>query len=144
MKKNNRKFKGESGLKALPGRNGFSRGKHSCFKKEPESKNQVSLFYAIIPTELLRCAEISMHARLLYALLHSYSKQKTWRRLPNKTFVPSTFVSQKTLSEKMNCSVRSIFTWQRELSDAGWVKVVRRGLGKTNRTYLNYRKTKKI
>ncbi len=118
---------------------GFNREKRSRIKKKRESKSHSRIFYAIIPTELIRCAEVSRGARLLYGLVHSYSKQKVWLDSPKGIRRPFAYVSKKRLAKNMNCSSRSIYTWLKELSAAGWVEIRRRKVKETNKIYLNCR-----
>jgi hypothetical protein len=141
MRKKATKFKRECLAKALLRRRQTSGKNRFGIGKKAESKQHAGVFYyAIIPRDLLRCPGISPQARLLYALLHSYSMQKKWEKKGSIKKIPNTIVSQKTLSEDMNCSVRSIYTWQKELSNGGWIEVKQRGFNMTNIVYLNDKK----
>lgn len=78
-------------------------------------------YFAQIPTELIRCSEISRGARLTYGVYHSYAQEK---RLMEK---PRTFVSQKTLARDLGCVVSTVSKWTKELKAEGWIKIFRRG-----------------
>jgi hypothetical protein len=75
---------------------------------------------------LLRNTEVSHSARYLYILLMS--------RCFSREF---SYPGETTLSKEMGVSEVSIISYKKELEDKGWIKVKRRGQGKTNLYFLD-------
>lgn len=81
--------------------------------------------FTAVPNVVLVDAELSVQSRLTYAMLRYYAWQSE-----------DCWPGQKTLSGLLGCSERSLRVYVQELSEAGWVRVERRGLGRTNRYVL--------
>jgi len=94
------------------------------------------IYFGKVPLELLRDPKVKLQAKAIYALMHSYSQPK---RLISK---PKTFVSQKRLAKDVGLSDEQIRYWLKKLEESGWLKVLRRGLNKTN-YYILYAKKRK-
>ena len=91
-------------------------------------------YHCEIPQDLARDSEISRDARLLWGIYHSYSQKK------QKAYDPSTFVGQGTLCQVMGARRDAIYRWTKELREAGWLDVERRGLNKPNLITLYWQK----
>ena len=74
-----------------------------------------------VPNFILTNKELSVGAKLYYAMLLKYAREKDY-----------CFPGQHTLAEDMGSSERSVRTYQKELEDAGFLEVTQRGLGKTS------------
>lgn len=79
-----------------------------------------------LPRGVLRDAEISLAARLTYALLLDFY----WE-------VRGCFPGRAKLSERAGCSIQSMDLYLAELKRRGWISVRQRGLGKTNKYTLH-------
>ncbi len=88
------------------------------FEDEVEAKG-----FTQISNVLLKDPNISMQAKTMYALLKSYAWQD-----------PHCFPGQKRLSDDTGLHRSTIGKLTRELHDAGYIKVIRRGL--TRRTCI--------
>ncbi len=86
--------------------------------------------YTLIPNYVLYNKLVPGRAKLVYAVLLSYA----WG---NKD---SSFPGQERLSKECGCSPRSIWTAIKELEEAHFITIVRRGLGKTNLYVLHFRR----
>ena len=74
-----------------------------------------------VPNFILTNKELSVGAKLYYAMLLKYAREKDY-----------CFPGQQTLAEDMGSSERSVRTYQKELEDAKFLEVIQRGLGKTS------------
>jgi hypothetical protein len=74
-----------------------------------------------VPNFILTNKELSVGAKLYYAMLLKYAREKDY-----------CFPGQQTLAEDMGSSERSVRTYQKELEDAKFLEVTQRGLGKTS------------
>src|SRR5215216_4789080 len=74
-----------------------------------------------VPNFILTNTELSVGAKLYYAMLLKYAREKDY-----------CFPGQQTLADDMGSSQRSVRTYQKELEDAGFLEVTQRGLGKTS------------
>ena len=74
-----------------------------------------------VPNFILTNKQLSVGAKLYYAMLLKYAREKDY-----------CFPGQQTLAEDMGSSERSVRTYQKELEDAEVLEVTQRGLGKTN------------
>ncbi len=74
-----------------------------------------------VPNVILKSTDLSVGAKLMYALLLSYAWQKE-----------SCFPGQETLATDMGVSKRSVVTFIKELDRSGFLSVKRQGLGKVN------------
>ena len=81
-----------------------------------------------VPNFILTKKELSVGAKLAYAMLLKYAREKDY-----------CFPGQQTLAEDIGSSERSVRTYQKELEDVGFLEVVRRGLGKTSIYKLDLR-----
>ena len=79
-----------------------------------------------VPNFILVSARVSVGAKLTYAMLLKYAWQ-------NDYCSPG----QEKLAEDMGAGKRSVVRWIKELEDADFLKVKRRGLGKSNLYELN-------
>lgn len=86
--------------------------------------------YTLIPNYVLHNGQLSGRAKLVYSLLLSYA----WG---NKD---SSFPGQEKLADECGSSPRSVWSAVRELEKAGFITVIRRGLGKTNLYILHFKK----
>lgn len=74
-----------------------------------------------VPNVILRDEKLSLGAKMVYAMLLSYAWQKD-----------SCFPGQERLAQDIGICKRSVVSFMRELTKAGYVEKRRRGLGKTN------------
>ncbi len=74
-----------------------------------------------VPNVILKSPELSVGAKLAYAMLLSYAWQKE-----------KCFPGQETLADNMGVSKRSVVSFIKELRAAGYVTVKRQGLGQVN------------
>lgn len=74
-----------------------------------------------VPNVVLRNPELSMGAKLAYAVLLSYAWQDK-----------SCFPGQARMARDMGCTEKSVRAHLKELQDTGIVSVRRRGQGRTN------------
>ena len=81
-----------------------------------------------VPNFMLRSAELSVGAKITYAMFLSYA----WHN-------DCCFPGQATLAEDIGVSRQSVNGFIRELERAGFVGVKRRGLGKTNLYTVKFR-----
>ncbi len=79
-----------------------------------------------VPNAILKSSKLSPGAKLTYTLLLSYA----WHN-------DSCFPGQERLAEDMGISRRSANTHIKELSDKGFIKVTRQGMGKPNLYEVN-------
>src|SRR5436853_7182190 len=73
-----------------------------------------------VPNFLLTNKDLSVGAKLYYAMLLKYAREKDY-----------CFPGQQTLDEDIGSSERSVRTYQKELEDAGFLEVVHPGHGKS-------------
>src|SRR4030088_3511046 len=89
----------------------------------------VSLYgFTQVPNFILTNKDLSVGAKLYYAMLLKYAREKDY-----------CFPGQQTLAEHIGSSERSVRTYQKELEDVGFLEVVQRGLGKTSIYKLDLR-----
>ena len=81
-----------------------------------------------VPNFILSNKKLSVGAKLYYAMLLKYAREKDY-----------CFPGQQTLAEDIGASERSVRTYQKELEDAGFIEVTQRGLGKTSVYKLDVR-----
>ena len=81
-----------------------------------------------VPNHVLESDKISPGAKLTYAMLLKYAWQNDY-----------CFPGQDRLAKDMGGGVRSIVRYVQELEAVGFVRIVRRGLGKPNIYELNLR-----
>ncbi|MGD9670790.1 MAG: helix-turn-helix domain-containing protein [Hyphomicrobiaceae bacterium] len=74
-----------------------------------------------VPNVILKSADLSVGAKLAYAMLLSYAWQND-----------HCFPGQETLAEDMGVSKRSVVSFIKELTKSGHVTVKRQGLGHVN------------
>ena len=79
-----------------------------------------------VPNHVLESDKISPGAKLTYAMLLKYAWQNDY-----------CFPGQERLAKDMGGGVRSIVRYVQELESVGFVRIVRRGLGKPNIYELN-------
>jgi hypothetical protein len=79
-----------------------------------------------VPNFLLTNTDLSVGAKLLYAMLLKYA----WND-------GGCFPGQQKLARDMGAGERSVRTYQKELEDQNFLQVTQRGLGKTNLYRLN-------
>jgi len=79
-----------------------------------------------VPNFILVSAKISVGAKMTYAMLLKYAWQND-----------HCFPGQETLADDMGAGKRSVVRWIKELETADFLKVKRRGLGKSNLYELN-------
>src|ERR1700675_3083479 len=88
--------------------------------------------FTMVPNHVLDNPIISVGAKLTYAMLLKYAWQNNY-----------CFPGQERLAKDMGGGVRSVVRYIQELEGAGFVKVIRKGLGKPNMYELNLRVQKK-
>ena len=81
-----------------------------------------------VPNFILTNKGLSVGAKLYYAMLLKYAREKDY-----------CFPGQQTLAEDMGSSERSVRTYQKELEDVGFLEVTQRGLGRTSLYKLDLR-----
>ena len=74
-----------------------------------------------VPNFILESKEISVGAKLIYAMLLKYARE-----------LEECFPGQKRLADDMGSSERSVRTWLKELETAGLVSIKQRGQGRPN------------
>jgi DNA-binding transcriptional ArsR family regulator len=74
---------------------------------------------------VLRSAQLDATAKVAYALLRDYARQER-----------SAFPGMLTLAARVPTTRRSLYYYLRKLTDAGLVTIEHRGLGKTNRYWI--------
>jgi Helix-turn-helix domain len=74
-----------------------------------------------VPNFILTNKDLSVGAKLYYAMLLKYAREKDY-----------CFPGQQTLATDMGSSERSVRTYQKELEDTGFLEVTQRGLGRTS------------
>lgn len=79
-----------------------------------------------VPNSVLRSPKLSAGAKLTYAMLLSYAWQNDF-----------CFPGQDTLAKDMGAGTRSIVRYVRELEDAEFLTIKKRGQGKVNIYELN-------
>ncbi|MEL6568295.1 MAG: helix-turn-helix domain-containing protein [Pseudomonadota bacterium] len=77
--------------------------------------------YTQVPNAILASKQLSDAAKIAYALLLSYAWQNDY-----------CFPGQAAMGERWGKSERSVRTALKELETAGYLKVTRQGLGRTN------------
>jgi len=102
-------------------------------KAEQDASRQVRgirPFYAQVPTALLRSSRLKPQAKALYALIHSYCKQKDLQNHPTAT------ISIKTMEKDFNLSDVSIRIHLNSLKKEGWIDWKRQGRMRPNKYSL--------
>lgn len=79
-----------------------------------------------VPNFILVSEKVSVGAKLTYAMLLKYAWQDDY-----------CFPGQEKLAEDMGVGKRSVVRWIKELEEADFLSVQRRGLGKSNLYELN-------
>ena len=85
-----------------------------------------------VPNFILTNKDLSVGAKLYYAMLLKYAREKDY-----------CFPGQETLAEDTGSGERSLRRYQEELEKAGFLEVTQRGLGKTNFYKLDLRVERK-
>ncbi|MEO1703621.1 MAG: helix-turn-helix domain-containing protein [Pseudomonadota bacterium] len=85
-----------------------------------------------VPNFILVSEKVSVGAKLTYAMLLKYAWQDDY-----------CFPGQETLASDMGVGKRSVVRWIKELEEADFLNVQRRGLGKSNLYELNLTARKK-
>ena len=81
-----------------------------------------------VPNFILTNKNLSVGAKLYYAMLLKYAREKD-----------HCYPGQETIATDMGTTDRSVRTYQNELEEAGFLEVTQRGLGKTNYYKLDLR-----
>ena len=87
--------------------------------------------FAAVPYLVLRDGQLSIGARLAYAILLMYAWQEG-----------ACFAGQEKMSNDMDVSERQLRRYLQELEDAGYIRIKRQGLNKPNLYYILDVKTK--
>ena len=74
-----------------------------------------------VPNFILESDQISIGAKLTYAMMLKYAREKD-----------DCFPGQQTLAEDMGSSERSVRSWLKELEESGLISIERRGQGRPN------------
>lgn len=82
--------------------------------------------YTSVPNHVLVSTKISPGAKFAYTMLLKYAWEKDF-----------CFPGQETLAKDMGSGVRSVVRYMQELEKAGFLKIVRRGQGKSNLYEMN-------
>ena len=77
--------------------------------------------FTMVPNFILTNADLSVGAKLAYAMLLKYAWADN-----------AVYPGQQTLADDMGAGERSVRTYLKELEDAKLLEVTQRGLGKTN------------
>jgi len=77
--------------------------------------------FTMVPNFILTNAQLSVGAKLAYAMLLKYAWADN-----------AVYPGQQTLARDMGAGERSVRTYLKELEDAKLLEVTQRGLGKTN------------
>ena len=85
-----------------------------------------------VPNHVLRSDKISPGAKLAYAMLLSYAWQNDF-----------CFPGQERLAKDMGTSLRSVVTYIKELTEAEFITVKKRGQGRANLYELNLTASKR-
>ena len=85
-----------------------------------------------VPNFILTNKDLSVGAKLYYAMLLKYAREKD-----------HCFPGQDTLAQDTGSGERSLRRYQEELQKAGFLEVTQRGLGKTNYYKLDLRVERK-
>jgi len=88
--------------------------------------------FTMVPNFILDHKEISVGGKLYYAMLLKYARDKD-----------ECFPGQATLARDIGASERSVRSYQKELEEAGYLKVIHRGLGKTSIYQIDLRVQRK-
>ena len=81
-----------------------------------------------VPITILRHADLSMGAKMVYAALLSYA----W-------FNDYCYPGQARMAEDIGAGRTSVNQWTKELEQKGFIKIIRRGQGRTNMYEVNLR-----
>lgn len=81
-----------------------------------------------VPISILRHNDLSMGAKMVYAALLSYA----W-------FNDYCYPGQARMAEEIGAGRTSVSQWIKELEQKGFVKIIRRGQGRTNVYEVNLR-----
>ena len=81
-----------------------------------------------VPNFILTNKDLSVGAKLYYAMLLKYAREKDY-----------CFPGQQTIAADMGSTDRSVRTYQKELEQAGFLEITQRELGKTNYYKLDLR-----
>jgi len=100
--------------------------------KLPDEREKI--FYGKIPQDLLRNPKIESGPKALWALVHSYAKEK------DLNGIPTIFTSQEKMGKDLGVTDRTIRRWFEVLKETGWAKIKRRGQGKSNVVLLYSKK----
>ena len=100
-------------------------------RQEMKERREVRIYfdgvhYGQIPTALLRDSSVSLQAKGIYGVLHSYAKYKELEG------IPESWPSQETLAEMTGVCKRYVRQLAKELANAGWITIEQRGLNMSN------------
>ena len=111
----------------------FSKREFELLKKQRQIKGRKEIeivydgpFFAMTPQDLIRDPSVSIPARLTFGVCHTLCPEKT---LDGKS---NTFASLETLGKLLGRHPTNVSRYLRELHEAGWISILRRGLGMTN------------
>lgn len=79
-----------------------------------------------VPITIVRNSDLSMGAKMVYTALLSYAWHNDY-----------CFPGQDRMAEDLGSSRKSVNLWLQELDGKGFVKIIRRGQGKTNLYEVN-------
>ncbi len=85
-------------------------------------------YFAMVPQDLLFDGGLSMGAKALYGIYHCYAVHK---------HNPQTYVTRERVGRHLGVSTKHVSTLKRELAEAGWIEIKRRGQGKADLITLN-------
>lgn len=85
-----------------------------------------------VPNFILEHKDLSVGGKIYYAMLLKYAREKD-----------ECFPGQQKLAEDIGASERSVRSYQKELEEAGFLRVVHRGLGKTSLYQIDLRVERK-
>jgi len=81
--------------------------------------------FTAVPNVVLRNSDLSIGAKMAYAMLLSYAWQEE-----------QTFAAQRTMARDLGCAARSIRRWLNELKEQGFVDWEQRGFNRPNTYYI--------
>ncbi len=79
-----------------------------------------------VPIAIVRNGDLSLGAKMVYTALLSYAWHNDY-----------CFPGQERMAEDIGSSRKSVNLWLQELDNKGFIKIVRRGQGKTNLYEVN-------
>jgi len=101
-----------------------------ALEENPQTSNDP--YFAQTPQSLLRSPKISPQAKGTFGLLHTFCCEE--KDLQKQCV---TYVSLETLEKHLDRHPTHVGRYLKELHEAGWITVVRRGVNLTNLIYLH-------